>query len=470
MNIWKDSVRKRRARYLYLLKDTGFFYDTVSELLYDSGETLTKKETVIRDVSLCVLSPAINAYIMWLLKRALRKKVRRLYFLARDGYFMYTTAKKLCEMLNIPIECRYLSCSRYSLRIPMFHFNMSEAFDYIVRGGIDVTLDKVLNRGGLNDTDKEKVINDIGTEFSEGIIPYAELPKLRALLESSDVFIDAVKRRSEAAFPAARDYLEQEGLFENVRYAFADSGWTGSMQKVIGQILEKCGAGRRLLGFYWGLYELPPDVDPHDYESFYFGPVFGTRRKIGFSNCLFESIFSAPHGMTLGYEKKSDAVMPVYAEIRNSNKFFNEITGRFMDSFTESLAAKIGSEDKKAAFGHLCRLGDPEKIKPLLDTFMGEPSRSEAHVYGSLPFSDDVLDEKEQPVAALMSQDELMTNHPLKKVMILTGISKEKIRESAWYEGSAVRNGEKVDVHLRAYRIYKCMLYGKKEVLRLKRK
>ena len=98
---------------------------------------------------------------------------------------------------------------------------MSEAFDYIVRGGIDVTLDKVLNRGGLNDTDKEKVINDIGTEFSEGIIPYAELPKLRALLESSDVFIDAVKRRSEAAFPAARDYLEQEGLFENVRYAFA---------------------------------------------------------------------------------------------------------------------------------------------------------------------------------------------------------------------------------------------------------
>ena len=101
---------------------------------------------------------------------------------------------------------------------------------------------------------------------------------------------------------------------------------------------------------------------------------------------------------------------------------------------------------------------------------MGEPSRSEAHVYGSLPFSDDVLDEKEQQVAALMNQDELMTNHPIKKAMILTGISKEKIRESAWYEGSAVRNGEKTDVHLRAYRIYKWMLYGKKEVMRLKRK
>ena len=431
---------------------------------------MTKRENVIRDVSLCVLAPIMNSYIMWVLKAALKKKIKRLYFLARDGYFMYKTAMKLCESLHLPIECRYLSCSRYSIRIPMFHLNMKEAFDYIVRGGIDVTLDKVLNRAGLSDEDKVNVLKDIGTEFADGVIPYADLHKLRTRLEASEIFINAVKKHSEEAFPVAKDYLEQEGLFEDVNYAFVDSGWTGSMQKVIGQLLEKCGAGRRLHGFYWGLYELPPDVRPEDYECFYFGPVFGVKRKIGFSNCLFESIFSAPHGMTMGYEKKKGRIVPVYAVIRKENKEFNELTGHFLDAFTEKLACMIGSGDRRHLYHRFKELGDPEKIRPLLDTFMGEPARGEAVVYGSLPFSDDVLDEKEQQVAAIMSQDELSTNHPIKKIMILTGVSKEKIRESAWYEGSAVRSGENVDRHLQAYRIYKWMLYGKKEAMRLKRK
>ena len=86
----------------------------------------------------------------------------------------------------------------------MFHFNMSEAFDYIVRGGIDVTLDKVLNRAGLSDKDKANVIRDIGDEFVGGVIPYADLPKLRTRLEASDVFFEAVKESSEAAFPSVK--------------------------------------------------------------------------------------------------------------------------------------------------------------------------------------------------------------------------------------------------------------------------
>lgn len=471
MNIRKDSRKKRRARYLYLLKGTGLFYDVVRDCLNDGEKPYTvKRETVIRDVSLCVLAPAMNAYIMWMLKAAMKKKIRRLYFLARDGYFMYTTAKKLCEMLHLPIDCRYLSCSRYSVRIPMFHLNMQEALDYIVRGGIDVTLDKVFNRAGLSDTDKTDVINDLGGDVPRGVIPYAELPKLRRALEKSGVFTEAVKRRSREAFPAAAGYLEQEGLFEDISYAFADSGWTGSMQKVLGQLLEKCGEGRRLHGFYWGLYELPADADPLDYECFYFGPEFGVRRKIGFSNCLFESIFSAPHGMTLGYEQSWKKVSPVYAGIREANKAFNEQTGVYLEEFTVRLAERLRGLDRRALYRKMGELGDPEKVRPLLDTFMGEPSRYEAAVYGSLPFSDDVMDEKEQQVAVVMSQEELMTNHPLKKAMILAGISKERIRESAWFEGSAVRGGADADRHLRAYRMYKRLLYAKKEAQRIRRK
>ena len=507
--MWRDSISKRRARYMYLLKESALYHDTAAACL-ESTQTgnLSKREKIMRDVSICVLAPAINSFAIWVLKAALKKKISRLYFLARDGYFMYTTAKQLCERFQLPVECRYLSCSRYSVRIPMFHFNMSEAFDYIVRGGIDVTLDKVLNRAGLSEEDKVNVIRDIGDEFVDGVIPYADLPKLRTRLEASDVFFEAVKKRSEAAFPKARAYFNQEGLFEDISYAFVDSGWTGSMQKVIGQLLEKCGQKRKLHGFYWGLYELPPDVNTEDYECFYFGPTWGFKRKVGFSNCLFESIFSAPHGMTLRYEQSGEEVSPVYADIRVNNKRFNEETKQYLDEFTEKLcdltgragyslteavyrdkervsgseyrddkaSTDLGGGDVKNGYGGklillkgICSTKQSIRtIEALLNTFMGVPARHEAAVYGSLPFSDDVLDENEQQVAARMTQDELKTNYPLKKILIMTGMSKERIKESAWYEGSAVRSGEDVDRHLRAYRMYKRLLYGKKELMRVR--
>ena len=106
--MWRDSISKRRARYLYLLKESAVYRETAEFCLQhtDSGK-LSKRERVIRDVSVCVLAPAMNSFAIWVLKAALKKKISRLYFLARDGYFMYTTAKMLCDRLNLPIECRY---------------------------------------------------------------------------------------------------------------------------------------------------------------------------------------------------------------------------------------------------------------------------------------------------------------------------------------------------------------------------
>ena len=111
-----------------------------------------------------------------------------------------------------------------------------------------------------------------------------------------------------------------------------------------------------------------------------------------------------------------------------------------------------------------------ETVRRLLETFMSTPTIREAVVYGDLPFSDDVLDENEQQMAAPMTLDELKSNHPWIKAAIMLGVVKGKLRESAWYEGSAVRNGQEVKRNLIAYRIYKMMIYAKKEVVRIKGK
>ena len=49
------------------------------------------------------------------------------------------------------------------------------------------------------------------------------------------------------------------------------------------------------------LYEIPEGEGRENYHSFYFTPWGEIKRKVHFSNSLFEAVFSAPEGMTLSY-------------------------------------------------------------------------------------------------------------------------------------------------------------------------
>ena len=472
--MWKDSTAVRHARYKRILSESEYLYEPA--VLLENESSLKKigenRHSVLLTTSAYVLGPAVSAYVLWVLEEALKSGKERLYFLARDAYFMYVTARMLCEKLDIPIECRYLCCSRYSVRLPMFHLDMTEALDYICRGGIDVTMEKILNRAGLSDEEKDKIYLELSRN-ADDIIPYSELEGIKKQLKDSKDFNEYTVKRSRELFPALEGYIRQEGLLDDVSFAFVDSGWVGSMQKVIGALVnhihEKDGDGKtfRPEGYYWGLYELPAGVNPEDYHCYYFSEKSGVLRKINFSNCLFESIYSAPHGMTLYYEEKGGKYAPVFADIREENRRFILRIERYIKKYVSGLADLLYK--KNIGPGNLFFIDAEEQkniITRLLDIFMGKPTYGEACVFGSLPFSDDVLDTNEQETAALLSQEELASNHPWNKVRIMTGLSKSRVKESAWYEGSAVRGRTRIGHHLRSYAGYKWMLYAKKELMR----
>ena len=101
-------------------------------------------------------------------------------------------------------------------------------------------------------------------------------------------------------------------------------------------------------------------------------------------------------------------------------------------------------------------------VHQILKLFMGNPTKEEAETYGALEFSDDVLDDSRQQVAVLMTDAELKANHVFHKALVMLGLGHDYIKESAWYEGSAARNGKKAGYHLFMYRLYKYLLYIRK--------
>ena len=108
--------------------------------------------------SACVLGPALGSFTQWLLANAMARGVRRLYFLARDGYLMRQAGEILCQTLGLPVDCRYLYCSRYALRLPNFHRDQNQALDFLCR---DAT--------GITSSDSDPAANfDISYEYKTG--------------------------------------------------------------------------------------------------------------------------------------------------------------------------------------------------------------------------------------------------------------------------------------------------------------
>ena len=94
--------------------------------------------------------PGLSYYVEWVLKQAQADGVRRLYFLARDGYLMYRMASELCMSRNIPVECRYLYGSRYAWRIPWYHLDWDGCLEKLCLDGLDVSFLSITERAGMD--------------------------------------------------------------------------------------------------------------------------------------------------------------------------------------------------------------------------------------------------------------------------------------------------------------------------------
>ena len=87
----------RQRQYEHIITSSN----TIHREIYEAGEGN------FQDIRERILSIVMNGFVLWVLKSAQKQGVKRLYFLARDGYFMYQCSKIYCEKFQLPIECRY---------------------------------------------------------------------------------------------------------------------------------------------------------------------------------------------------------------------------------------------------------------------------------------------------------------------------------------------------------------------------
>lgn len=412
---------------------------------------------------LYTMAPALTEFVNWVLDEAVQSGKKRLYFLSRDGYPMYLTACKLAKLKGIEMECRYLHVSRYSMRVPSYHLDLENCLELICVGGIDVTLEKILRRAALSTEEAAAVIYFIGWQDKyHEILNYRQVLELKQILKSEKSLLHYIEKRSREAYENAMGYLAQEGLLSKVPYALVDSGWVGTLQQSVESLVHSRAKNIRVEGYYFGLYELPRNVDITAYHAWYFSPERGLNRKAHFSNSLFEAICSAEEGMTKGYGWEDGRYIPVLEPSGNPG-------GEQMRRSAEALNSYLRHFEEAGV--PIVRTGSSNKIvQRLFYELMAKPTELEVAAYGNNLFSDDVVDRNWKQVAAELTEKQIKDQRLLHKLWILAGRRRTEIHESAWIEGSIVRcGGRRIKSNLRHARLYKYFVYARKQIKTVKR-
>lgn len=357
------------------------------QITYNNAVTV-EKDLVAEAVTNRVTAPVLCDFIGWVLSSARENGIKRLYFLARDGWIMHKAAEKIAAKHNLRIELRYLFCSRLSLRLAALSQLGDEGYRYLLEGGFALTPAIILGRLRLDNEQRKSVYKDIGFDGDENM----EMGKAVAAgfcdkLRNSPVYNGLIKSVSADCRQNAITYLLQEGLLSDEPYALVDSGWTGSMQRML-RVLT----GKKQTGFYFGLYTKPPSEDG-DFNAYLFDKSVSPRLVSRFNNHLFEALCSAPHGMTVGYEIKNGKAVPVFNNEKslNSGLPLLETQEQAIYSYIENsytLSEKKAAMKERQAFAF-----------PLLDELMFTPSREVAEKYGALLFSDDPAELYSFPLA-----------------------------------------------------------------------
>lgn len=400
-------------------------------------------------------APTLVAYVRWVLSEAKKNEIKRLYFLARDGYSMYHIARMLQKDTN-DIEIRYLYVSRYAVRRAEYHMLGDKSLDMICSNGIAVTPERIMTRAGLTDGETDYILEQLAPgDEKKAILDTAQLAAFKKKLRQHSDFMGLVVKHSQECLEEVQGYLRQEGLFDEIKYATVDCGWIGTLQRSIMHLVN-----REFDGFYFGLYQTPIDVDERWYHTYYFSKRTGLKRKVYFANCLFEAMVSAPEGMTLGYQIISvdgqDSYVPRKTEV---NEHFRERQEKNKNLCLKYIAENMqDKEQQKSATKSGDKL-DGNKVELLLQKLMGNPSVKEARVLGEQQFCDDVIEFQMQSVAPIWNDKELFNQSLPMKILIKSGISKEVLHDSAWPEGTIVLTGKMTQWNLWQQRSYKYLMY-----------
>jgi predicted HAD superfamily hydrolase len=259
--IW-ESFRWETEGFSSLLAGT-------SRLTRLSVPTRSAKERVLRDVAASVAAATLVGYVIWLLQQAQQRKLRRLYFVSREGEILLAIARSIADRVKFSGDLLYLYGSRQAWHLPSVTSINESINDWLFIGLDHLSVAQVLRRISLKPDDVSPALQRLGFGAGqwERNLSEKERKQLCAIVDDSlfqSVLLDAAATKRIAAIK----YFQQVGLADSVSWAIVDVGWAGLIQRSLARILRMAGRTDPPVGLYYGLTDGGNTSEAGTYEAY----------------------------------------------------------------------------------------------------------------------------------------------------------------------------------------------------------
>jgi hypothetical protein len=332
------------------------------------------------------VAPFLIGNVLWILREAARRDLKKLFFIARDGQVLLDIALELANKVGYHGELKYLYGSRQAWVPPSLKTLDAAAFDAIcpIDGDVDErTLRLVLSRFDVPAESIESHLTESGftsRSLDSHLDDEARL-RLRALLvENADVRGEVFRIAAENR-ALVLDYLQQEGVITDDSIGIIHQGTGSTLYNALGALLATVDQAPPH-GFYFGLRADAPDRGFGEPQTY----IRNERRPTGFLSTpglltLTEMACSADHGSVVGYRREGEEVL-----VNLAQENFAAVDWGFLvvRRVVRSVAAHLA----------VVPFVIPEHIdlRPAtidgFENFWKHPTASEARVWGSYPFED----------------------------------------------------------------------------------
>lgn len=263
------------------------------------------------DLASNIVIPLLTTFVFQIIEDAPKENIKKIFFLARDGYLPYYITK-LLQTQYPDIQVEYFYTSRSALYFPGLDSpdinSLKNMFGKLTgKNLVEVFIDRT-NIDITSFIPNER--NTILTSEKQGY-------KILEQLYNNPLFVEKINQEYKRQRKLVEKYFIQTGLASNEKAAIVDIRGTRKCHMIINDILQTMGYPK-VKGYYM---EVTKDRMPIEKAGNYFSVFFSERyalaniafKYIGGLYSAIEQYFCATGSMrTIKYSEENDKIIPVY--------------------------------------------------------------------------------------------------------------------------------------------------------------
>ena len=262
-------------------------------------------------------------YIAWVIRDAIARGFKALYFISRDGYFLKKVADAYIKFHNIQLKTKYIYGSRRVWRVPSQIATIDDEFfsEFGNLVGVD-SYEKLLSALHMPHHTFQKLFPELN--FSEKTITAKKLTALRAYFKESPKCREYILQKSAQERKLVTQYLKQEIDFSE-EFAFVEFWGRGYTQTTLGKLLTAVNPQQTQCHCYYYRSILPSQDGNIRYN-------FSTNNT---SLIFIEAIFANhPYSTVYEYKEKNGKIIPVMDKIKFDAELFYDM-GIYLEKFVQ---------------------------------------------------------------------------------------------------------------------------------------